>query len=121
MRFRGRYIERTRKYGKQYFSTIIIFVYIYFWCFIRTQSMVCSSCLCDYCYNKSSSGGILDDFLYEEKAEYSFLTLPGGIIITLFSMLIIGFTVFAYFYQKEVFRLLFVCSMMNRWSSYFYC
>ena len=59
--------------------------------------MVCSSYLCDYCYNKSSSGDILDDFLYEEKAEYSFLTLPGGIIITLFSMLIIGFTVFAYF------------------------
>ena len=59
--------------------------------------MVCSSCLCDYRYNKSSPGGILDDFLYEEKAEYSFLTLPGGIIITLFSMLIIGFTVFAYF------------------------
>nr|WP_232789994.1 hypothetical protein [Bacillus sp. SN10] len=26
-----------------------------------------------------------------------FLTLPGGIIITLFSILIIGFTVFAYF------------------------
>ena len=33
--------------------------------------------------------GYTDDFLYEEKAEYSFLTLPGGIIITLFSMLII--------------------------------
>ncbi|MDM5193092.1 alpha/beta hydrolase [Bacillus hominis] len=26
-----------------------------------------------------------------------FLTLPGGIVITLFSILIIGFTVFAYF------------------------
>lgn len=29
-----------------------------------------------------------------------FLTLPGGIIITLFSILIIGFTVFAYFLRE---------------------
>ncbi|EJQ52478.1 hypothetical protein IEQ_01521 [Bacillus cereus BAG6X1-2] len=29
-----------------------------------------------------------------------FLTLPGGIVITLFSILIIGFTVFAYFLQE---------------------
>ena len=48
MRFRGGYIERTRKYGKQYFSTIIIFVYIYFWCFIRIQSVVCSNCVYKY-------------------------------------------------------------------------
>ncbi|BCD22809.1 hypothetical protein BC30090_1706 [Bacillus cereus] len=36
-------------------------------------------------------------FSMKRRPNTLFLTLPGGIIITLFSMLIIGFTVFAYF------------------------
>ena len=94
------HVENSNKYREQCFSANIIFVYIYFWNFIRVESLVCSSCVYKSCGTKSCYWNIFNCSFCKRKFKCCSSYNTDRSNYTIFSVIIISFTVFAYFYQK---------------------